>query len=176
MAVPVSLEDAKRQLRQGGEALDAERLAEVTGFITDAAAWVEGYTGQLLVAADVEEQFRVPGRALLLRSWPIKAAAVPAFASDGPTTIAGARLDVTSRPARIVPARGTCWPLTSADQVLTVTIRAGYEPSDTVPGNIRRAMLVLISAYDQDREGGDVFQAAEATARRLCTDLRLRRL
>jgi hypothetical protein len=37
-------------------------------------------------------------------------------------------------------------------------------------------MLVLITAYDDDREGGDVFQQAEATARRLCRDYRFRAL
>jgi hypothetical protein len=55
-------------------------------------------------------------------------------------------------------------------------MRAGYEAGDAVPGNFRRAMLMLISAYDSDREGGEVFQKAEASARRLCGRLRARSL
>jgi hypothetical protein len=58
----------------------------------------------------------------------------------------------------------------------TVTIRVGYESADEVPRDLRRAMLLLIAAYDADREGGDVFAKAEDAARRLCRRYRLHRL
>lgn len=179
MAFPVSLEDAKRQLRQGGEELDADRHAEVEGFIADAAAWVERYTGRILVAREVTEQFRGFG-VVALRAWPISATAVPGVAytsADGsPVAIVGARLDVSQRPARVLPPRGPFYSFRSADQLFTVTVRAGYEAVDLVPGEIRRAMLVLIAAYDMDREGGEMFVQAEKTARLLCSQLRLKRV
>ena len=75
-----------------------------------------------------------------------------------------------------MPAIGSRWPSVAAGTPVTVTYRAGYENGDEVPRNIRRAMLLLIGAYDEDHEGGDIFTKAEAAARRLCGSLRARRL
>ena len=179
MAIAVSLDDAKRQLRQGGEELDAEREAEIQGFIADAAAWVERYTGHILVAHDVTEQFRGYGT-VQLKAWPIARTSAPGVAYTdalgSPVAIVGARVDVSSRPARVLPPGGRFYPFLDRRQLFTVTIRAGYEPADPVPGDIRRAMLVLIAAFDDDREGGEVFAKAEATARGLCRDFRLKRV
>lgn len=175
MAIPVSLSDAKAHLRVD----DDQRDAELGGFIRDAAAWVERYTGHILVARDVVEQFR-GFRPVALRAWPIVATATAALAYvdlDGvPIAITGTRLDSSRRPARVSPGVGVFWPFYWANQLFTVTVRAGYEAGDVVPGNLRRAMLVLISAYDADREGGEVFAAAEKTARMLCADFRARSL
>jgi uncharacterized phiE125 gp8 family phage protein len=177
MAIPVTLSSAKRQLRM--EAGDASRDAEVQGFIDDAAAWVERYTGHILVARDVTEQFHGFG-SVSLRAWPIAATAVPGVGytdtTGAPVTIVGARLDVSRRPARILPPVGAFYPFRDTRQLFTVTIRAGYEPGDAVPGNLRRAMLTLISAYEADRAGGELFQAAEKAARTLCRDYRARAL
>lgn len=176
MAIPVTLEDAKRQLRLAGETLDAERTTEITGFIKDAAAWVERYTGHILVAADVTERFRSFDR-LQLRAWPVKHDAAIGIGYSPPggasTNLYGARIATTARPAILVPAAGTQWP-TATDVI--VMVRAGYEANDIVPGNLRRAMLVLIAAYDADREGGEVLAKAEAAARLLCRDFRARAL
>jgi len=177
MATPVSILDARRQLRLTDD--DASMDGHITGWIADAAAWVEQYTGHILEARDVTEQFSGFG-AVRLRAWPVAPTAVPGVAyvtADGsPVAIIGARLDVSSRPARVLPPGGPFYPFRHAEQLFTVTVRAGYGPHDRVPGNVRRAMLVLIAAYDQDREGGDMFQAAEASAKSLCRDLRARGL
>jgi hypothetical protein len=174
MAIPVSLEDARRQLRldQDDESMDAD----IVGYIADAAAWVEKYTGHILIARDVTERIRVPGRAIELKAWPIKADATLAVADPALLPVMGVRLDAETRPATIRAAIDRCWPLRRPDEYLTVTVRAGYEADDTIPGNMHRAMLILISAYEADREGGDIFQKAEATARMLCRDYRLKRL
>lgn len=177
MAVPVSLPDARRQLKM--EADDSSRDTELQGFISDAAAWVERYTGLLLTDREVTEQFRTPGSFVSLRAWPICPTALLTAtydAGNGPIAIPGVRLDLTSQRARVRPAVGSCWPLTRCDQILSVSVRAGYQEGDFVPGNLRRAMLVLIGAYDADREGGSVFQAAEASARKLCSGFRARGL
>jgi uncharacterized phiE125 gp8 family phage protein len=168
MAIPVTLLDAKWQLKVD----DNDQDAEIAGFIGDAAAWVERYTGHILVARDVTEQFRVPGRVITLSAWPIKPDAVPVVLDPALSPVIGAALDASCRPARLSSGTLSRWPLRRTDERLTITVRAGYETSDEVPGNFRRAMLVLIGAYDADREGGEILQTAEATARRLCRDYR----
>ena len=177
MAIPVTIEDARRQIRLAED--DDSQDADLRQFIADAAEWVEDYTGHILAARDVTEQFR-GFSAVGLRAWPVKPDAVPGVAyvdaAGSPVAIVGARLDVSGRPARVLPPAGPFYSFRDAQQVFTVTIRAGYEDGDTVPGNFRRAMLILISAYDSDREGGDVFQKAEVAARRLCGSKRARQV
>lgn len=175
MAIPVKLEDAKRQLRL--EVDDASQDDEIRGFIADAAAWVEKYTGHILAARDVTEVFR-GFRPVMFRAWPIAATALPGVAytnGDGvAVAIPGARIDLSQGRARVAPGTGSFWPFIDSQQVFSVTIRAGYEDGDAVPGNLRRAMLVLIGGYDADREGGDILAKAEATASRLCASFRPR--
>jgi uncharacterized phiE125 gp8 family phage protein len=177
MAIPVTLEDARRQIQLGeGDWYQDINLAQS---IEDAAAWVEEYTGHILVARDVTETFYGVGAARL-KAWPVRAASVPTVAyvnaSGATVAIEGAGLDASSRPARVLLPPNVLDSFCGSKQSFTVTIRAGYEPKDAVPGNFRRAMLILISAYDSDREGGELFQKAEASARRLCGRLRSRRL
>lgn len=171
MALPVSLEEAKTQLR----VFSAVQNTEIQGFIQDAAAWVEGYTGHILEAREVTEQFR-GHRAGFLSAWPISVGTVPvvsyASADGSPVLLAGARLDLSRRPARVLPAVGSFWPCRDSSHLFTVTLRAGYESPADVPRNLRRAMLVLISAYNVDREGGDVLAAAEKSARSLCKNFK----
>jgi len=177
MAIPVTIQDARRQVKLAED--DNSQDADLVQFIADAAAWVEDYTGHILAARDVTETFRGFG-AVSLRAWPVKPNAVPGVAyvdaAGAPVAIVGARLDVSGRPVRVLPPSGPFYSFRDAQQAFTVTVRAGYEDAGAVPGNFRRAMLILISALDSDREGGDVFQKAEAAARRLCGSKRARRL
>lgn len=177
MAIPVTLEDAKRQLRI--ELDDDERDDEIRSFIIDAVDWVEKYTGHIFAAHDVTEVFR-GFRPVMFRAWPVAADAIPGVAytnSDGvAVAITGARIDLSQGRARIAPSSSAFWPFIDSQQVFSVTIRAGYEDGDAIPGNLRRAMLVLIGAYDADREGGEIFEKAEDSARRLCASFRPRSL
>lgn len=169
----ITLAEAKRQLRL--EVDDTERDDEIAGFIADAEAWVERYTGHIIAPRNVSQQFDAIGQ-LRLRAWPIKPDAVPTVvyvADDGSdVTVAGARLSLGDRPWRALAAHNTNWPWSVGSEI-TVTVRAGYEDGDEIPGNLRRAMLVLIAAYDLDREGGDAFEKAEKTARALAGSERL---
>ncbi len=172
MTLPVTLDDAKRQLR--GEGIEQD--AEISDFILDAAGWVENYTSLILEAREVQEQFRAAGRSVELKAWPILPSATAEVtyidASGIAVPVAGVRLDASKRPARIYPASGTAWPTTNPGQVFTVTVRAGFEDPADVPRVVRRAMLLLIGAYDDDREGGDTIAKAETAARSLCRKLR----
>ena len=171
MTLPVSLEEAKRQLR----ILDWEQNEEIEDFIRDAAAWVEAYTGHLLEPRVVTERFTgslVGVEAMDLRAWPIAADAVATVSyslADG-TSVAmpDGRIAPRSRPAWVIPAAGGHWSFPYFCSEIIVTVEAGYADPAEVPGNLRRAMLVLISGFDADREGGEMMRAAEETARRLC--------
>lgn len=177
MPLPVSLEEARRQLRLAAD--DDSQDDEIAGFIADAAAWTEDYTGHILNQREVTE--RVSGfKPVELRAWPIAADAVPGVAystADGvQIPVPSARLDVSRRPARVFPGTGLFWPFRDSAQPFTVTITAGYASASAVPRAFKRAMLILIAAYDADREGGDVFEKAERSAKRICNPFRLRRI
>lgn len=123
----------------------------------------------------------IGGSGLLeLRAWPIKPTAVAevtyADAAGLPVSLPAVRLDVSRRPARLYPAYGTGWPYAATRQGITVKIRAGYEAEDEIPGSMRRAILMLVGAYDLDREGGDVAAKAEAAATRLCRRFKANRV
>jgi len=166
MTLPISLEQARAQLKAETD----EQDDEIRDFISDAAGWVERYTGHILEARTVEETF-CGFRPVSIRAWPLLPATVPTITYTGPdgaTVTENARLDVAARPGRVMPAVGAFWPFRDSGQRFTVSVRAGYEDPADVPGNLRRAMLVLIGAYDADREGGKILADAEASARRLC--------
>lgn len=177
MALPVDLMEAKKHLQLDSDAFGADY--EVAGMIEDAAAWVETYTGHILEARDVTETLSGFER-MELRAWPIMPSTVVGIAytdsTGAPIGIAAARLDVSSRPARVLPPFGSRWPIVPKGTIVTATFRAGYEKVDDVPRDFRRAMLILIAGYDSDREGGDLAAKSEATAARLCGRHRLRRL
>ena len=48
------------------------------------------------------------------------------------------------------------------------TFTAGYPNAEAIPQVLRQALLVMLTAFYEDREGGEVFQKAEASARLLC--------
>ena len=176
MALPVSLAEAKAQLR----VLDDEQDTQIQGFIRDAAAWVEDYTGHILELREITEQFDAPG-AVRLKSWPINAdqpLTIDHIASDGTLTpILGGIFGTFRRPVQVGMPNGARWPFpANAGTWFSVTFEAGYEFPEDVPGNLRRAMLILISGYDADREGGEVFMAAEKTAMSLCRHYKYRSL
>lgn len=178
MAIPVTINDAARQLRLTADEANT-RAEELQGFIDDAVDWVERYTGHILEARDVTEQFAGFAR-LQMKAWPVSADATPSVTYDdtagNAVAVPSVRLSLARRSASVLPGSGSRWPAAARDVRVTVTLRAGYEPNDPLPGNFRRAILVLIGAYDSDREGGEILVAAEKSARSLCRDYRWRQL
>lgn len=172
MGEPISIEEARSQLRLDG---DASRDADLARYIRDAREWVERYTGWTLVARDRTETFSYGTGMFELLAWPIAPSATAQVEIDG---VSYSSLMVRgSRPVRVgPPLPPQYWPPVWNRSELRITVRAGVETPDDVPGNMRRAMLLLIGAYEADREGGDLFAAAEARARSLCGSYRMRRL
>lgn len=171
--LPVSRDDAKRQLRV--TLSDTSKDIEIDGFIADAVAWVEKYTGHILVARIVQQSFAAFER-LRLHAWPVKiGAAVTVTYTDGgsPVAVPGAGLLVRNRLASIRPPVAGRWPSLPAGGSVTVSVRAGYEPDEPIPGTLRRAMLVMIQGFDA---GGEALAEAEVTARRICRFDRARSL
>lgn len=169
MAEPISTAEAKKHLRVDNSADDAL----IADNIIAAREWVEDYTGLILTRREVTEAVRAFGTQTKLRAWPI--------ADDQPVTITyrdthGAEQTITdatlyalARPGLIYPAAGTRWPLNSTvsgDPYVTFT--AGYADAADVPQVLRQAMLVMLTAFYEDREGGELFALAEASARKLC--------
>ena len=172
MVLPITIEEAKRQARID----DDDRDADVVGYIRDAVSWAEGYTGHLLTERAVTETFDSFDR-LRLRAWPIATDAIAAVTysdASGVHTVTGARIVARPRPARLLPALGARWPyLHPAAGAITVSVTAGYVTPDKIPGVIMRAMLILIAAYERDREGGDVLEQSIARAEQMCRGQRL---
>ena len=177
MTIPVTLEAAKRHLKI--ELDDVSQDEEINGFIADAAAWIEQFTGHVLVARDVTKSFSSFDR-VMFREWPIAADAVPVVTYDGAggqaVPVTEVRMLLSRRPARVAPWVGGRWPALPLGSGVTATVRAGYEEGDEVPGEFRRAMLTLIAAYDADREGGDILRKAEDAAKDACSNFRIRAL
>lgn len=176
--VAITLDEAKRQLRLTPS--NASQDEEIKGFLADAQAWVTGYTGFLFAPQQVTEQFRVPGRRITLRAWPVQpGAAVSVSYTDAagrPAVMTAVRVQYESGRVTLSPSSGLAWPVMDTSLPLSVTTEAGLPEGIPVPGEIRRAVLMLIGAYDDDREGGETIAKAEATARRLCSRFRARAL
>lgn len=169
---PITEDAARAQLRLGDA--DAPLLG---GNITAAREWVENYTGHLLAEREVTEAVTL-GDNVTLRAWPIASDAVPTvgYLDDSGAVVAiPARIDARARPARLLPV-GTRWPAVPCGARITVTVTAGYRSTADVPASFQQAMLVLVTAYHEDREGGDMTERAEAAARGLCRWARWRRL
>ena len=172
MAIPVSLADARHQLRMETE--DDSRDDELRCFIADAADWVETYTGHILVERDIVETLDGFSKARL-KGWPVKpgtSVSVSYLGAAGDVAVPGVRLLVHRRPVRLLPRLGARWPVVASGTAVTVSYRAGYAQDEVIPRSLARAMLLLIAAYDEDREGGDIFRKAEASAAVLCRPYR----
>jgi hypothetical protein len=80
-------------------------------------------------------------------------------------------------------ARLRAWPV-AADQPVSIAYRDRFGDTQTISGAAIRATTrpailypaVMLTAYYDDREGGDLFCKAEASAKRLCRSARGRML
>jgi uncharacterized phiE125 gp8 family phage protein len=90
--------------------------------------------------------------------------AISYVATDGAETTLEAskyRVDTISRPARLSPAMGECWPATwRVLNAVKVTFIAGY---DTVQGDLKRAIALLVAHWYEYRDAVIVGVNAQET-------------
>jgi uncharacterized phiE125 gp8 family phage protein len=169
---PVTLAMAKLNARVSGVSEDSL----IADWIIAGRRWVENYTGHILVARDVSEQFTSFQR-LQLRAWPIPANAVPVVtytdAAGEIVTVPAAGANLLRRPAWAVPAVGGRWPPLGYRTTVTVTIAAGYSSPADVPADFKSAILLIVKGLYDERE---LTENVEAAARRFCRHYRIRRV
>lgn len=170
MAEPISLEDAKRQLR----VLSTDEDAFITSAIVDARGWIENYTGLVLTRREVVEV--LPCFGAQLSTWPIASIdAVTYFDTDGQEVIlqeAEYFAQIARRPAYLT-AGG--WPTVRDGSPIEVTMTAGFATPDAVSAfspNLLRAMRILVAGFFSDREAGGLAGDVEIAAKRLCRSFR----
>lgn len=175
-AEPISLAEAKKHLRVDSSTDNAL----IEDAIAAAREWVEGYTGLVLTRRVVSERLSRFADHTKLRAWPIAVdqPITMTYRDTAGTTqaIADAQLVAAARPGLLYPADGARWPNGSTvfgDIVVTFT--AGYEDPADVPMILKRALLTMLTAFYEDREGGAMFAASEKAAMALCNRGNFRR-
>lgn len=170
MAEPISLEDAKRQLR----VLSTDEDAFIESAIVDARGWIENYTGLVLTRREVVEV--LPCFGAQLSTWPIASIdAVTYSDTDGQEVVlqeAEYFAQIARRPAYLTAGN---WPTVRDGSMIEVTMTAGFATPDAVSTfspNIMRAMRILVAGFFSDRETGGLAGDVEIAAKRLCRTFR----
>lgn len=170
MAEPITRDDAKRQLSIVGTAEDTL----IDDAIVDARGWIEDYTGLILTRRVVTEA--LPKFTSKLSAWPIISIDSVGYVDAGQseTTLGSSSyLQFIGRRPASMSARS--WPSIYPGSAVSVTMIAGFATPEDIAAfspNIMRAMRVLVAGFYMDREGGEVFAKAEASAKRLCRSFR----
>lgn len=152
-AEPVSLAEAKRQMRVEGTDEDAH----ITGLITAARAWAEEYTGRQLMPATWRLTLDRFPKAIRLPKAPLTSVSsikyTDSAGAEQTWTSSEYQVDAASEPARIVPAYGEIYP-TVRSELATVRVEyiAGYADADTVPQPIKHGILLLVAELFERRE------------------------
>lgn len=168
-ALAIDLADAKQHLRVDADHDDSL----IIDGIRSASAWVEDYTGLVLARREITERLKYFGTPTKLTAWPI-AADQPvvinyrdSFAAE--QTITNAVMRAGSRPGVIYPANGALWPARNViASDIEINFTAGFADVSAIPIQLKRAMLVLLTAFYEEREAGPMFEAAQRSARSLC--------
>jgi uncharacterized phiE125 gp8 family phage protein len=168
MAEPFTTAEAKKHLRVDSSADDTL----IADNIVAAREWAEDYTGLILTRREVTEQISQFAAQTKLRAWPIDAAEPVSLVYRDSVgieqTIADATMRAVARPAVLYPAAAARWPLASTvSGAIDVTFTAGFATPADIPGVIKQAMLLMLTAFYDGREG-ELFDVAEAAAKRLC--------
>lgn len=170
MTEVLTLAQVKAQLR----ILSEDEDVYLNGLIAPAREAVENYTNRLLGEREVSIPFHT-FNATRLHVWPIAPDAevqISYFDPDGlPQTLTDARLILGPAYADVLPAQGSAWPQTNSP--ITVTITAGI-PAEDVPTSLRHAMVMMISYWNDQREGAGA--GMPPAVKILCDPYRVRML
>lgn len=154
-AEPLSLAETKRNRRVDGIDYDQD----LTDLIVAARETAESMTGrQLMPATWLLRLDHFPfSRPLRIPRPPLATVASIKYVDTAGVeqTIDPAiyQVDVAGEPGRIEPAFSKCWPTARAQlNAVTVEFTAGYADAASVPFMIKRAMLLLVGHWFENRE------------------------
>jgi uncharacterized phiE125 gp8 family phage protein len=131
--------------------------AMLNAMITAVRQAAQEYLGRFLLTTVVDQFYHSWGQGLLLFFTPvIGSATVTYFNTEGnQQTLAASEyeLDTTSEPSRIWPAFNKQWPaLRPHPNSVVVRYSCGYASAAAVPGPIKQAMLIMITAMYEHRD------------------------
>lgn len=152
--LPLTFEEAVRHLHFEGITGPGHE-ERITECIVDATAYAERYTGRALVRQTWEKRldaFPADGGAVELEKPPVSAIVSVVFVdADGEQRTLDPQcyeLDPQSETAWLVPAYGFVWPETQDQpQAAVVTFEAGWAAPGVVPGDIKRAIRMLVGHF-----------------------------
>lgn len=159
---PVTLVEGKAHLRVDHSTDDTL----ITGLLTAATEYAEGYTGLAFVTQTWEQ--REDANAclpLLLKRAPLIAiTGVQYVDADGTTQTLSSALyrTVGVQPASLYPAYSGSWPSVLYDvDALRITFTAGFGDADDVPQALKQAVLMLAAHWYERREPVSVGAAVQ---------------
>lgn len=154
----ISPELLRRQCRVDGASLDDELLM----FLDAAVAYAENYQwSQLLTSTWKLRLDRFPcgdSSAILLHPNPVATVTSVQYVDTGGTTQTltvdtDYTVDLKHRPARIVPAYTTSWPVSRGHiNDVIVTFTAGYGAEKDIPPQTKQALLLMVGYWFRNRE------------------------
>jgi uncharacterized phiE125 gp8 family phage protein len=150
---PVTLAEAKADRRIDNVDSDTQ----LGSLIMAARSMAETYTGRQLMPATYEfrlDRFALP---VLLPRPPLASVTSIVYVDTqgaAQTLDPGEyQIDATALPARLLPAFGKVWPWTRWQlNAVKITFVAGYADAGSVPVMIRRAILLLVGHWYENRE------------------------
>lgn len=152
--LPVALSDAKQHLRV--DVSDDDAL--ITATIKAAAAYVENYTGRVLVETVFAKNYtHFPCEISLKRHPVISVDSLKYLNSEGvETTLSSSEYQIflTSDTALIKPAYDKKWPLYRCNQYDSVVVEftSGYDDIGNIPSDLRHALLLILGHWYENRE------------------------
>jgi len=154
-AAAVTLDEAKAHLRIDGDSDDAD----LSRFIVAATDYIEQETRTSLLAQQFVQTFDAfpAGRVIQLLRPPLASVeAVKYLDADGTEqTLSDElyRVDIVSRPGRIVLSFGASWPATASEaNAVRVEFTAGHGNVSQVPPLLKQAVLLMVGHMFENRE------------------------
>jgi uncharacterized phiE125 gp8 family phage protein len=172
--MPVSLDDAKRQLRVDGD----DENAKITSLIMAAVGYIDGYSGILgrcIISQTWEQKFDDWRRKLRLPFADVASVAISYVDAAGSIVVVDPSLYTLLADAignYVYFFDAFSGPAIGPDMAgVTVEMVCGYGAAADVPVTIKEAILVRVSAMYEDREGvkplSDAFYAPLLPYRRV---------
>jgi len=163
-ALPLSLEEVRLYLRV--DHTDEDLV--IQSLIEAATTYLDGYAGTLnmaLMPQTWEQRYSAfPSSPVRLTVTPVQSAAVTYYDALGALQTvpeASYAVEVTPGGTMLALAPGEAWPDDiGSDSAVTVSYVAGHASALAVPADIRHAMQLMIAAWFDNRDAGEIPQSA----------------